>query len=53
MIGVIRNALNLLNVDLFFQLVVIGIVIVLAVESDVFRGWLEERLRVQQALRGQ
>ncbi|MFZ0604462.1 MAG: ABC transporter permease, partial [Roseiarcus sp.] len=53
MIGVIRNALNLLNVDLFFQLVVIGMVIVLAVESDVFRGWLEERLRVQQALRGQ
>ena len=28
MIGVIRNALNLLNVDIFFQLIVIGVVIV-------------------------
>ena len=28
MIGVIRNALNLLNVDVFFQLIVIGVVIV-------------------------
>jgi len=53
MIGVIRNSLNLLNVDLFFQLIVIGIVILLAVETDVIRGKLEERLRVQQALRGQ
>ena len=32
MIGVIRNALNLLNVDIFFQLIVIGVVIVIAVE---------------------
>jgi ribose transport system permease protein len=49
MIGVIRNALNLLNVDSFFQLIVIGIVIVIAVESDVWRGRLEERFRVFQA----
>ena len=38
MIGVIRNGLNLLNVDAFFQLIAIGVVIVLAVESDVLRG---------------
>jgi ribose transport system permease protein len=49
MIGVIRNGMNLLNVDAFLQLIVIGVVIVLAVESDVLRGWLEERLRVLQA----
>ena len=49
MIGVLRNSLNLLNVDIFFQLIVIGIVIVIAVECDVVRGWLEERFRVLQA----
>ena len=51
MIGVIRNALNLLNVDIFFQLIVIGVVIVLAVESDVLRGYLEGRVRTVQAAR--
>jgi ribose transport system permease protein len=49
MIGVMRNALNLLNVSIFFQLIVIGIVIVLAVESDVLRAHLENRFRVLQA----
>jgi ribose transport system permease protein len=49
MIGVIRNALNLLNVDSFFQLIVIGVVIVIAVESDVLRNYLEGRVRVMQA----
>lgn len=49
MIGVIRNGMNLLNVDAFLQPIVIGVVIVLAVESDVLRGWLEDRLRVLQA----
>jgi ribose transport system permease protein len=49
MIGVIRNALNLLNVDIFFQLIVIGVVIVLAVEGDVLRNSLEARLRSQRA----
>ena len=49
MIGGIRNGMNLLNVDAFLQPIVIGVVIVLAVESDVLRGWLEERLRVLQA----
>ncbi|HKX48239.1 MAG TPA: ABC transporter permease [Gaiellaceae bacterium] len=50
-IGVIRNALNLHNVDAFFQLIVIGVVILLAVEADVVRGYLENRLRVAQAAR--
>ncbi len=45
MIGVIRNGMNLLAVDAFFQLIVIGVVIVLAVEADVLRGYLEDRFR--------
>jgi ribose transport system permease protein len=49
MIGILRNALNLLNVDIFIQLIVIGIVIVLAVEADVLRAHLENRFRVLQA----
>ncbi len=49
MIGVIRNALNLLNVNLYFQLIAIGVIIVLAVESDVLRNHLESRMRVKQA----
>ena len=49
MIGVIRNALNLLNVNIFFQLIVIGTVIVIAVEGDVLRNHLEGRVRVLQA----
>jgi ribose transport system permease protein len=48
-IGVIRNALNLHNVDAFYQLIVIGVVIVIAVEADVLRGYLENRFRVAQA----
>jgi ribose transport system permease protein len=50
-IGVIRNGMNLLNVDAFLQPIVIGVVIVLAVESDVVRGHLEERFRVAGAAR--
>jgi ribose transport system permease protein len=51
MIGVIRNALNLLNVGIFLQLIVIGVVIVIAVQADVLRNYLEERFRVLQAAR--
>jgi ribose transport system permease protein len=50
MIGVIRNAMNLLNVNAFLQPIVIGLVIVIAVELDVIRGRLEERLRTIQAV---
>ncbi len=53
MIGVIRNALNLLNVGIFFQLIVIGVVIVIAVEADVLRHYLEGRVRVAQAGKSQ
>lgn len=49
MIGVIRNALNLLNVNLYYQLIAIGVIIVMAVESDVLRNHLESRMRVKQA----
>ena len=51
MIGVIRNGMNLLAVDAFFQLIVIGVVIVIAVEADVLRGYLEERFRAVEAAR--
>jgi ribose transport system permease protein len=48
-IGVIRNALNLHAVNAFYQLMVIGIVILVAVEADVLRGYVEERFRVARA----
>ncbi|MGP3915494.1 ABC transporter permease [Nonomuraea sp. 10N515B] len=51
MIGIIRNGMNLLDVDAFLQPIVIGVVIVVAVESDVIRGRLESRFRVVQAAR--
>lgn len=51
MIGVIRNAMNLANLASFFQLIVLGVVIVIAVEFDVLRGWLEQRVRLLQATR--
>ena len=51
MIGVIRNGMNLLNIDAFVQLMVIGIVIAAAVEMDVVRGVLESRVRVMRAAR--
>jgi ribose transport system permease protein len=50
-IGVIRNALNLHNVDPFYQLMAIGVVVLLAVEADVLRGHIEGRVRVAQAVR--
>jgi ribose transport system permease protein len=53
MIGVIRNALNLLGVDVFFQMIAIGLIIVLAVEADVLRNHLEARARALQSARSQ
>ncbi len=53
MIGVIRNALNLLGVDVFFQMIAIGLIIVVAVEADVLRNRLEARARTIQAARTQ
>jgi ribose transport system permease protein len=49
MIGVIRNALNLLNVDVFFQMIAIGLIIVVAVQADVLRNHLEARARAREA----
>lgn len=49
LIGVIRNALNLMNVQVFYQMVAIGVIIVVAVEADVLRSHLEARARVLQA----
>jgi len=49
MIGVIRNGMNLLNIEAFLQLIVIGVVIFIAVETDVIRGQLESRFRVLKA----
>jgi len=51
MIGVIRNALNLLDVNVFFQMIAIGLIIVVAVEADVLRNYLEKRARNLQASR--
>ena len=53
MIGVIRNALNLLGVEIFYQMIAIGVIVVVAVEADVLRSHLEGRARVLQAVRGQ
>jgi ribose transport system permease protein len=49
MIGVIRNALNLLGVNVFFQMIAIGLIIVVAVEADMLRSYLESRARTMQA----
>jgi ribose transport system permease protein len=53
MIGVIRNALNLMGVNVFFQMIAIGVIIVVAVEADVLRNWLEARARTIQAARSE
>jgi ribose transport system permease protein len=50
-IGVIRNALNLHNVNAFYQLMAIGVVVLLAVEADVVRGYVETRVRLARAER--
>jgi ribose transport system permease protein len=46
---VINNGLNLLNVSIYWQLIAIGVIIVIAVELDVVRRRLEERFRTLQA----
>jgi len=48
--GVINNGLNLLNVNIYVQLIAIGVIVVVAVELDVLRRRLEDRFRT---LRGQ
>jgi len=48
-LGTVRNGLDLLSVSPFYQNVAVGLIILLALELDVIRGWFEERLRVAQA----
>jgi ribose transport system permease protein len=52
MIGVIRNGMNLLNINAYLQPIVIGVVILLAVELDVVRGQIENKFRTLEAARG-
>lgn len=47
-IGVLRNGLNLLDVTPFWQLIAIGVLVILSLELDVLRGHLEQRLRVSR-----
>jgi ribose/xylose/arabinose/galactoside ABC-type transport system permease subunit len=49
-LGVIANGLNLLGVNEFWQLVVFGVIIIFAVELDVFRRYIEGRFRTIQAM---
>lgn len=48
-IGVIKNGLDLLGVEPFFQTVAIGILILVALQIDMARGRLETKLRAMQA----
>jgi ribose transport system permease protein len=49
---VINNGLNLLNVSTYLQLVVIGVIVVVAVELDVLRRRLEVRFRTLRGTEG-
>jgi ribose transport system permease protein len=48
-IAVMRNGLNLLDVEPFWQMVAIGGLVIASIELDVLRGHLEERLRATRA----
>jgi ribose transport system permease protein len=48
-IAVMRNGLNLLDVEPFWQMVAIGTLVIASIEMDVLRAHLEERLRATQA----
>jgi ribose transport system permease protein len=49
-IAVMRNGLNLLGIDPNWQYIATGVVIVVAVELDVVRGYVERRFRSLQAV---
>jgi ribose transport system permease protein len=51
-IAVMRNGLNLLGIDPNWQYMATGVVIVVAVELDVVRGYVERRFRSLQAVSG-
>jgi len=48
-LGVLRNGLNLLGLDPNFQYIAVGVVVVIAVELDVLRAFVENRFRSMQA----
>jgi ribose transport system permease protein len=47
-VAVIQNGLNLLGVTAFWELIAVGTMLILAVELNMFRGYLEGRFRVMQ-----
>jgi ribose transport system permease protein len=49
-LGTIRNGLNLLGVEPYWQTIAIGSAVLLALELDVIRGLIEERLRVRRSM---
>ena len=48
-IGVIRNGLDLIGVSPFWQLIAVGLLVILSLELEVVRGRLEQRLRSRAA----
>jgi ribose transport system permease protein len=48
-IAVMRNGLNLLDVEPFWQMVAIGVLVIVSIELDIVRGYLEGRLRAVRA----
>jgi len=50
-IAVVRNGLDLMGVNAFAQLLVIGVAVLIAVEIDMLRGVLENRIRAIEGRR--
>jgi ribose transport system permease protein len=48
-LGVMHNGLNLLGLDPNFQYIAVGLVVIVAVELDVLRAFVENRFRSLQA----
>ncbi|GAB3260619.1 ABC transporter permease [Nocardioides dilutus] len=48
-LGVMKNGLNLLGLDPNFQYIAVGVVVIVAVELDVLRAYVENRFRSMQA----
>jgi len=48
-LGVMHNGLNLLGLDPNFQYLAVGVVVLVAVELDVLRAFIENRFRSMQA----
>src|SRR6188472_1105849 len=48
-LGVMHNGFNLLGLDPNFQYIAVGVVVVVAVELDVLRAFVENRFRSMQA----